>query len=444
MKMKLKSLKIEALFNTFSYKLDFDSQDKYLILTGINGYGKTTILNMINSLAIKDLYYFYTVPFSSIGFGFEDGSVLSLSSNRVDDATSADVPVRSGRRLLFDMRESDGKIIGSFSIDAETIARVMKTNFHFSHISINNRLKEDYESTDFYQVMKDEGLLNAIMQTTGENAEQMMMRLDAFKASYIEAERTVQCRYLRPKNTVPDLEHRDSKWYLIDHLASDFRYMLNNEYANYVKYSQQVDSDFINQAVSSSLVYDQKTYDSEREKLIIRAKELELLGLIPHIDIKPYDEANAKMLTAYIVAQNEKMDFYNTLLSKIHLFYKLVEERGFVNKKMSVTVKDGFRFRADGNGFIDLSLLSSGEQNEVVMLYTLVFSVGDDSMLLIDEPENSLHVLWQKKFMRTIEEVSAVKNLFVIVATHSPQIIGTRWENCCDLTELVGGENDGE
>ena len=57
--MKLKSLKIEALFNTFSYDLHFDSQDKYLILTGINGYGKTTILNMISALANKDLYYFY-------------------------------------------------------------------------------------------------------------------------------------------------------------------------------------------------------------------------------------------------------------------------------------------------------------------------------------------------------------------------------------------------
>ena len=442
--MKLITLKIEALFNTFSYNLHFDCQDRYIILTGINGYGKTTILNMISSLANKDLYYFYTVPFTSIDFGFEDGSVLSLSSQRVDDATSTDMPVRGGRRLLFNMKESDGKEIGSFSMDATTIARVMKTNYHFSHIVINNRLKEDYESKEFYQVMKDEGLLDAIILLSGKNAEQMMMRLDAFNASYIEAERTVECRYLRPKNTVPDLEYRDSKWYLIDHLASDFRYMLNNEYANYVEYSQKVDADFINQAISSSLVYDRKSYDAEMEKLGARAKELELLRLIPHVDVKPYDEANAKMLTAYIVAQNKKMDFYNTLLSKIRIFSKLVEERGFVNKNMSITVKDGFRFRADGNGFIDLSLLSSGEQNEVVMLYTLVFNVRDDSMLLIDEPENSLHVLWQKKFMRTIEEVSTVKNLFVIVATHSPQIIGTRWENCCDLTELMGGENDGE
>ena len=444
MKMKLITLKIETLFNTFTYDLHFDSQDRYLILTGINGYGKTTILNMISSLANKDLYYFYTVPFASIDFGFEDGSVLSLSSSRVDDDASADVPVRSGRKLLFDMKEADGKTIGSFGIDAATIARVMKTSYHFSHIVINNRLKEDYESKEFYQMMKDERLLDTIIQLTGKNAEQMMMRLDAFKATYIEAERTVECRYLRPKNTVPNLEYRDSKWYLIDHLASDFRYMLNNEYANYVKYSQKVDADFINQAISSTLVFDKKTYDAEMEKLVVRAKELELLGLISHMEAKHYDEANAKMLTAYIVSQNEKMDFYNILLNKIRLFSKLVEERGFVNKNMSVTVKDGFRFRADGNGFIDLSLLSSGEQNEVVMLYTLVFGVGDDSMLLIDEPENSLHVLWQKKFMRTIEEVSAVKNLFVVVATHSPQIIGTRWENCCDLTELIGGESDGE
>lgn len=442
--MKLKSLKIEELFNTFSYNLKFDGQDKYLILTGINGYGKTTILNMINSLACKDLYYFYTVPFASICFEFEDGSVLSLSSDRATEDSFADMPVRGGRRLLFDMMDSDGNAIGSFCIDAATIVRVMKTYFQFSRVSINSRIKDDFESTEFYQVMKDERLLDAIMQQTGKNADQMMMRLDGFKAAFIEAERTVECRYLRPKNMVPNLEYRDPKWYLINHLASDFRYMLNNEYAAYLKYSQKVDSDFINQAVSSSLVYDQITYDAERSKLMIRAKELELLGLIPHMEVKPYDEANAKMLTAYIVSQNEKMDFYNTLLSKIRLFCKMVEERGFVNKKMLVTVKDGFRFRADGNGFIDLSLLSSGEQNEVVMIYTMVFGVEDDSVLLIDEPETSLHVLWQKKFMRTIEDVSTVKNLFVIVATHSPQIIGTRWDNCCDLTELMGGESDGE
>ena len=442
--MKLKSLKIEALFNTFSYDLHFDSQDKYLILTGINGYGKTTILNLIAALAKKDMYYYYTVPFAALDFGFEDGSRLTLSSDRVASSTSTDIPVRGGRRLLFEMKESDGKAVGSFSIDTDTIARVMKTNFQLSRVSINNRFKDDFESIEFYRVMKDEGLLNAIMHLTGSNADQMMMRLEQFRASYIEAERTVVCRYLRPKNMAPDLEFMDPKRYLIDHLASDFRDMLNNEYAKYLKYSQLVDSDFIDQAVFSKDVYDRKTYDKERAKLVARAKELQLLGLIPPMDVKPYDRANAKMLTAYITAENKKMDFYNSLLSKIRLFHKLVEERGFVNKSMTVTLKDGFRFRADGSGFIDLSLLSSGEQNEVVMLYTFVFGIEDGTMLLIDEPENSLHVLWQKKFMQTIEEVSAEKNLFVIVATHSPQIIGARWDNCCDLTELIGSGNDGQ
>ena len=88
----------------------------------------------------------------------------------------------------------------------------------------------------------------------------------------------------------------------------------------------------------------------------------------------------------------------------------------------------------------NVDMFSNGE---TAMKY-YIDRIRDNALYLIDEPENSLHVLWQKKFMRTIEEVSALKNLFAIVATHSPQIIGTRWDNCCDLTELMGGGNDGE
>ena len=76
------------------------------------------------------------------------------------------------------------------------------------------------------------------------------------------------------------------------------------------------------------------------------------------------------------------------------------------------------------------------------MLYTLVFKVQNDTMLLIDEPENSLHVLWQKRIMKSIELIANIKNLLVVIATHSPQIIGSRWENTYDLTEAIG--EDGE
>lgn len=91
---------------------------------------------------------------------------------------------------------------------------------------------------------------------------------------------------------------------------------------------------------------------------------------------------------------------------------------------------------------IDIDCLSSGEQNEIILLYNFIFQISSNSILLIDEPENSLHVEWQSVFYEELEEICNMNNIQVIVATHSPQIIGERWEQCIDLfdqTEDIHG-----
>ena len=65
----------------------------------------------------------------------------------------------------------------------------------------------------------------------------------------------------------------------------------------------------------------------------------------------------------------------------------------------------------------------------------MIFDVDDNTILLVDEPEISLHVAWQNKLVGTITEIAASKGLQVVIATHSPQIIGGRWEECYDLCE---------
>ena len=69
------------------------------------------------------------------------------------------------------------------------------------------------------------------------------------------------------------------------------------------------------------------------------------------------------------------------------------------------------------------------------MLYNLIFEGQDNSVLLIDEPEISLHVVWQHHFMKDLEKVAKLRNLQILVATHSPQIIAERWEDTYDLLE---------
>lgn len=70
----LKSLIVENLFGSFSYDIKFSESenDKIRFITAPNGYGKTTILRLINGLYNRDFSVFFSVPFSSLTFQIDD------------------------------------------------------------------------------------------------------------------------------------------------------------------------------------------------------------------------------------------------------------------------------------------------------------------------------------------------------------------------------------
>ena len=73
----------------------------------------------------------------------------------------------------------------------------------------------------------------------------------------------------------------------------------------------------------------------------------------------------------------------------------------------------------------------------MVLLYELLFKVQKYSLALIDEPELSLHVSWQRQFLEDLQEVRKLTQINMLIATHSPDIIQDRW----DLTvELKGSQ----
>jgi len=71
------------------------------------------------------------------------------------------------------------------------------------------------------------------------------------------------------------------------------------------------------------------------------------------------------------------------------------------------------------------------------LLFELLFNAKENSLVLIDEPEISLHVVWQKEFLNDIQEIIKLQKIDIIIATHSPQIINNRWDLTVDLGELV-------
>lgn len=125
---------------------------------------------------------------------------------------------------------------------------------------------------------------------------------------------------------------------------------------------------------------------------------------------------------------------------KVEIFKKIISTSDFADKFLQIDSRYGFRFVLDNDDKTILSpeKLSSGEQHLTVMAFELLFMAPDDSLVLIDEPEISFHMMWQVDFLKNLQLILSVRKLQCIVATHSPQIFNMKWGLSVDLFTQAG------
>lgn len=70
--------------------------------------------------------------------------------------------------------------------------------------------------------------------------------------------------------------------------------------------------------------------------------------------------------------------------------------------------------------------LSSGEKQILTLLISTLVQDGQKGIVFWDEPEISLHIVWQQKLIRTLQTLNP--NMQLIIATHSPNILYEGWE----------------
>ena len=87
---------------------------------------------------------------------------------------------------------------------------------------------------------------------------------------------------------------------------------------------------------------------------------------------------------------------------------------------------------------IDEYDLSSGEKHLLALYYHLIFIARRDSLVMIDEPELSLHVNWQRNFLKDLQRIIMQCNFDVLIATHSPQIVFDKWKWLVGLEHEFG------
>lgn len=89
-------------------------------------------------------------------------------------------------------------------------------------------------------------------------------------------------------------------------------------------------------------------------------------------------------------------------------------------------------------GRVNLTNASSGQQQMLCSIFGLAAALEDDSIVLIDEPELSLHPRWQMNLFRHLETaLEAVSGCHVIIATHSALVAQAATNHGISIYSLV-------
>ncbi|MEF1250316.1 AAA family ATPase [Vibrio owensii] len=201
----------------------------------------------------------------------------------------------------------------------------------------------------------------------------------------------------------------------------------------------------VERAIKKSLLGDSNS-DVDRVKYLISA--LEYAKYSPRIGIKVEGFEPDNIESLYLAA-NEDERIYDvfSLIKKYHepfsresvvaiSLWSVTKENNNVSgsalsafiryekilKKYKIIKRfRTYLYREDAE--IALANASSGELMIISMLVHISSYIDKDTVILIDEPENSLHPRWQRKYIDMILDVFYLFQPKIYVASHSPQII---------------------
>jgi predicted ATP-dependent endonuclease of OLD family len=210
--------------------------------------------------------------------------------------------------------------------------------------------------------------------------------------------------------------------------------------------SQKLDQTFPQRLIWSGYVSTPTVEDLKERlnKLDEQLSKLNALGLIDKVsypaqpsEIDALEEVKRSVMALYVQDTENKLQFLASLATRIQLLVDSVNGK-FRNKTLMVSRERGLQVFDQRKRPVGLDALSSGEQHELVLWFDLLFNVKTNSLVLIDEPELSLHVSWQKKMLPELLEIAGTVRFDALVATHSPFIIGDR----LDLTVSLDADID--
>lgn len=446
--MKLVRVEFTKLFGYFDYSIDF--HDTVTILHGLNGCGKTTMLQTINAVFNKEMDTIKSTDLQSVSFFFSTGAILKIDRKKIyldpekEKATGiiylAYSIIENGKETVFDSFENTDEyqdIVKRFLKGYRPfpfLERINESTWYDRKRETKLNLEEviaEYGTIIFRRYSR-EYLEDDIPQPVQDILASMDVRLIA--ADRLTVAKRVERQYGEDNIKI---ERR------VNLIAKDLSQKIRDTIQQYAQLSQAKDRTFPLRAIKQSSPLTVDEIKSKMIELESKRKEFVDTGIVEEEqdDIGIHDlldaitESNRQNLSLYAIDTEEKLNALSSLSSSINLFRNLID-KNFNNKRIVFNKDYGFRFVATySDSTILPQSLSSGEQHELVMFYDLIFNASENTLILIDEPELSLHIKWQLDYVDELLQIISATKFSAVLATHSPQIIHDKWDLTVSLSE---------
>lgn len=403
--------KFENVEFTFSDNIDSDSDLPFItLIIGANATGKSKLLKIIVE-TFNDLYKLKNE--NNTLFSFKGGyklvfkykkSIFSVENNKYE------LIIKKNNKIInISKLELPEKLIAqSYSINDRFPQQI--NNYSNLRITPTGRTLKSRYNNSMYEYL---GIrtFNNMASATGHITRTIDILFNAFSIKSVD----------------------NSITYVFD--ALNFRRNLSIEY-RFKSYSSLIGNDKLTEKYLKNFIdnLDEKKvgFSYKNFKDLLKNNTL-LKELVEYAE--ELRERRNKRIPLIFDLDFTDIDSFENFISE----YRMLD---LLRKLNLVTYGEIIVYRKDGSRF-DINKGSSGEINIFTSLISLACVIEDNSLILIDEPEISLHPNWQMKYLDLIYSVfhTRYSNTHFIICTHSHFLVSDLRPDSSYLVTLKNDDN---